>query len=99
MITGRRLVVVKWHDAYGCSPSWRETCELRKSLNICYSAGWLIFDGEAVVIIGPHISPDDDSANIDEQICGDMTIPKSAIISIRDVYPDPNARVEDVYGG
>ncbi len=74
-----KLVLIEWHDSFGCSPTWADL----KSIDdpkpmVCRSVGWLAFDGEDTKVIVPHVAEDGDGG----QGCGDMTIPTSAIVRI-----------------
>lgn len=76
------MVMIEWVDAYGCASDWRDLDTLKNDRPlVCKSVGWMFDsdDGDCVTII-PHMTTGDDE-NITPQACGDMTIPKRAIIA------------------
>ena len=76
------MVMIEWLEAYGCAEDWRDLATIKNDRPlICKSVGWMIDpggDADCVTII-PHITTGDHD-NITPQACGDMTIPKRAII-------------------
>lgn len=87
----KRLYVelVEWVDSSGCSPSWQEDAAGDVPLMTCQSVGWILREDEKGMIVAPHRSCPEGlgvestiSGQVDEpQYCGEMTIPKCAIIS------------------
>jgi hypothetical protein len=75
------LVYIEWVDSYGCSSSWSKVASCSPTLLTCRSVGWLKYDGEDCKVIIPHIS--EESESIEQQGCGDMTIPTRAIIKLK----------------
>lgn len=73
---GMALHLVEWTDSFGCSTNWTELSDIHPEPMICKSVGWLAYDGEDCVVVVPHISTGTD------QGCGDMTIPRSAIVRV-----------------
>lgn len=79
-----RLVLVKWVDSCGCTTEWSEIDEKAPDVEqmICHSAGWLVHDGAECVVIAPHVADIPDAL---KESCGNMTIPKICVVSIRDL--------------
>lgn len=77
-----RLVAVEWLDSYGCGAIWEEMPDRPPPAHRCYSVGWLVAKTEDVVVIVPHISPENKDIGGPEQGCGDMTIPRCAVRKI-----------------
>ena len=74
-----RLVLIEWQDSCGCSPDWKPLEGYEAKPLLCRSVGWLLHDGDACKVIVPHVS------DSQEQGCGDMTIPTTAILKISDL--------------
>lgn len=74
-----KLERVQWHDSYGCSPSWEAISDIEAANIHCWSVGWIIHETDELIVICPHIHTGSD--NSDPQGCGEMTIPKVAIVS------------------
>ena len=79
-----RLVAVEWVDSYGCGSVWSELPDTAPAHH-CYSVGWLVRQSDDVVVIVPHLSPPHADIGAEEQGCGDMTIPRVAIVEMRDL--------------
>ncbi len=77
-----KLVMVKWADSYGCSPVWAEIPAGPPTPHYCFSAGWLVRESEDAIVIVPHISPKNREIGAEESGCGEMTIPRRAILWI-----------------
>ena len=77
-----KLVYVSWIDAVGCAPSWEEIRDAKAIPHKCYSVGWIVDESPEAIVVVPHYSPENKAANIEEQGCGHMTIPKVAILYI-----------------
>lgn len=79
------LVLIEWVDACGCSTDWREIAKLKEDKPmICKSVGWLTdqdVDNREFVTIVPHVTPGDHE-RAEEHGCGDMTIPRRAILKV-----------------
>jgi hypothetical protein len=76
---GLRLVLVEWEDSQGVGQSWEfldanEPPEVLK----CKSVGWLLYESKERITVLPHIAQTPRG-----QGCGDMTIPRSAILSCK----------------
>ena len=74
------LVFVRWVDSFGSSSEWSETEGLEAKSHVCHSVGWLKAESDDSIVVIPHISPANSEIGSDEHGCGDMTIPKRAII-------------------
>jgi len=81
MICGYYFEVIKWVDAYGVGSSWYEINDFSISNHYCFSVGWVVKENEESIVICPHISPENDEIESNRNGCGEMTIPKSAIVS------------------
>ena len=76
------LVLIRWRDAYGCTPNWYSMKEaIEPPPHECLSVGWRVKETDEVVVVVPHLSGEQQEIGAEEQGCGDMTIPKSAIVS------------------
>ena len=76
-----KLYYVKWSDSYSIDNTmeWREYKEHEKpEIHICESAGWLTKISKDCIRITPHIAK--------YYGCGDLVIPKSAIIKIKKLW-------------
>jgi hypothetical protein len=76
------LELIVWKDSYGCSPVWEELDESAPlQVMLCESIGRVIRETDEAVLIAPHSTLYKLDAIIMKQYCGDMTIPKCAIVS------------------
>ena len=50
---------------------------------VCFSVGWLLYDGPECKAVVPHVTVAND--NVKRQGCGDMTIPTRAVRDIKDL--------------
>lgn len=76
-MTEHQLVFVKWHDAKGVSDTWQFLKDAAEPAPaVMESVGWVIQENDDVIVIAPHMSTDEDSS----QYCGEMQIPKVAIL-------------------
>ena len=78
------LVLVKWLDSYGCSSEWQPIKDINAPAMVCSSVGWLVHEGEDSIVVVPHMSPPD-HAHAEWQGCGDMTIPRVAVVEITEL--------------
>lgn len=76
--TDYRLVYVEWEDSQVGTAGWGFTEGVKPSLATVRSVGWLVYDGKDCKMIVPHLSKDD-TGHIQQQGCGDITIPTSAV--------------------
>ena len=79
-----RLVLVDWLDSYGCSSDWRLVESCNPKVLHCHSVGWILHEDEQCLVIVPHLS-DPEHPSAPQQACGDMTIPRKAIVSMTDL--------------
>lgn len=77
-----KLVKVEWVDSFGVGSTWQSTSNASDEKHTCISVGYLVKDGENVKVIVPHLSPANEIIGAEEQGCGDMAIPVSAIVRI-----------------
>ena len=79
---GFDLVFIKWADSHGVSSEWIELSTINEEPDhhYCYTTGWLVVDGKDSVVIAPHICPENKAIDCPLSVCGEMTIPKSAIV-------------------
>lgn len=69
----RKLVLVEWLDSRR-GEGWVRLDEIDGSVTRCRSVGWIIAkDSESVTLAG-HVGENP------EQCCGDLTIPKRAVV-------------------
>ena len=80
-------VMIKWYDSVEASGwrDWDEYGEVNDTAALCCSVGFLVFDGENVKILAPHVMGRVEGRNIPKQACGIMEIPTGAILSITDL--------------
>ena len=79
-----RLVIVEWEDSHGCATDWEKIENCKPTALICQSVGWLIYKNRRSAVVVPHMSQGD-HLYAKQQGCGDMTIPVSAIRSIKNL--------------
>lgn len=72
------LVLVEWVDSFGCEADWKVIEGPAPEALICRSVGWLLHDDDKCLTIVPHLSTPHTKA--EPQGCGDMTIPKVAVV-------------------
>lgn len=70
------LVLVEWLDSRR-GEGWVRLDELAGTVTKCRSVGWIVAKDEESLTLAGHLGKDP------EQCCGDLTIPKRAIDSIR----------------
>ena len=68
------LVFVRWRDAYGVEQDWHGAEEEERQDLHCESVGWMLRNDDEAVTVAPH-----HAASV-SQYCGDMVIPKSAVV-------------------
>ena len=73
------LYLVKWRDAFGCGSDWTPLDEIEIADYIISTVGWKVTEDDNYIVIVPHLY--ETSGSVISQGCGEMTIPKSAIIS------------------
>ena len=83
-----RLVYIKWHDAIGCGSQWEDLDDIKKYCEplVIATVGWIVADSATGILVVPHMySGQEPHPRTGQQGCGDMVIPKSAIVSIEDL--------------
>ena len=80
------LILIEWRDAYGVGTNWAPINDVTGTCLLCYSVGWLVFQDDDCVVVVPHMSQSGHPHAV-QQGCGDMTIPRSAILSIKELDP------------
>ena len=80
----QRVVMVEWLDSYGCSTNWTELDGIQPQSMMCRSVGWLVYEDDRNLVIVPHVTSRD-HAHAEQQGCGDMTIPRPAVVSVVDM--------------
>ncbi len=78
-----KLVLVKWVDSHGCTPQWQDLTDYETELPIMKSVGWVIFENDKLLSVCGHIAEVTDSTPF--QGNGIMTIPKQALVSVREL--------------
>jgi hypothetical protein len=75
-----KLVLIEWVDSHA-GRGWQDKDRIKMSAEplYCKSVGWLITENKSCKVIVPHISGEKNRGTI-LQGCGDLTIPKIAII-------------------
>ena len=73
-----KLAKVCWIDSRGASSNWRHFEDIAEDSDICrcWSVGWVISETDEKITICPNIGHDPD------QGCGEMSIPKIAVVSM-----------------
>lgn len=71
------LYYVKWMDSRGVSASWVFVDQVEHEACILHTVGAILKETEDVITIVPHFELKDGKI---DQLCGEMTIPKVAII-------------------
>lgn len=80
----KKIVHIFWRDSYGVSAVWETLDGIKPVAVICESIGYLTFNDDEHVVIVPHYHPAV-GGNGAGGGCGDMTIPRSAIIEMREL--------------
>ena len=81
-LPAKSIELVRWRDSLGCASRWSELPDGGDQIPAiyCYSIGIVWAEDDDHIVIVPHYSPSNPDADSGENGCGDMTIPKSAII-------------------
>ena len=76
-----KLVLIEWVDAHA-GRGWIDIGRIKKADTplYCRSVGWLVAESKDCKVIVPHISAGENRGTL-LQGCGDLTIPKKAIVS------------------
>lgn len=73
-----RMVHVEWYDAVTETDNdWTPIKECDGELAICHSLGFMIKETELSITVAGHIGSED--------FCGEVVIPKSCVIEIKDL--------------
>lgn len=83
-----RLVKVEWLDSYGCSTDWTPLDEIDDSRQTCTSVGYLAQEGDHTLVIVPHLSQDNPDTGHTASGCGDMAIPRQAVVRVVDLIEE-----------
>lgn len=73
------MTYIKWIDARGCNAEWTWQKDLILHPCLCESLGWVIHEDEHAIVLAPHQSMRDADEE-EPQYCGEMVIPKVAIL-------------------
>ena len=75
------LVLVEWLDSHS-GKGWQPLSDIARNGDSvhCRSVGWLVSKTKTHVVIVPHLSGEADGVPYG---CGDLSIPKAAIIKMR----------------
>lgn len=96
-----RLVLIEWEDSAQPIASWEYLNTVQGALgesNICFSVGWLVYDGELVKALAPNMADLYDlSDKGNPQVSGVLRIPVRSIVRIVDL-PDPSPNAEAAEG-
>lgn len=71
---------ITWQDSYGVSPGWNVLDTKKAHCPPCDSVGWVVFEDETIIVVAPHRC-EPYTLDEPEHICGEMIIPKCAILS------------------
>ena len=74
-----KLVLIEWMDSHS-GRGWQDRDRIESAAQplYCKSVGWLLKETKDVAVIVPHISGRDSMI----QGCGDLVIPKRAIVKM-----------------
>ena len=79
----RQFVIVEWKDSFGVGSSWCELADLHKPIaHIIKSAGWLVKESDDAIILVANYAEANKNLGANEQVCGDITIPRACIVSM-----------------
>lgn len=84
-----RLVKVEWVDSYGCSTDWTPLEDIKDSRQLCTSVGYLAQEGEHTLVIVPHVSNDNPEIGHATSGCGEMAIPRQAVVRMVELAETP----------
>lgn len=88
-----KLVLVEWLDSFGCSSNWEDIDDDMKPIPLtCFSAGYVIYEDNRCITVCPHLAVFEDK----RQGCGDMTIPRASIVSIRSLQKVENNDISEL---
>lgn len=78
-----KLVLVKWIDSLGCSPTWSKLDCIELKPVVCKSVGFLYYSNDEYLVIVPHFIKG--GVDIEQQGCGEMAIPRRSILKITEL--------------
>jgi hypothetical protein len=78
---------VIWNMNGWASGDWTPTSKLEPKAHTAISYGIIIHETENEVILAPHVA-EGTLQRIEQHVAGDITIPKSAIVSRSKLYAD-----------
>lgn len=70
---------ITWIDSRGVGSNWDFIENIKNETCHCVSVGVVIGEDHQAITVAPHIVFKPDSSEL-EQVCGEMSIPKTAII-------------------
>jgi hypothetical protein len=76
VVSQRVLVRIDWYDSRR-GEGWIPVSEIEVGVAHCVSVGWIIAHDNCSITITSHFG------DIPDQICGDMSIPRMAILRIK----------------
>ncbi|WP_019558524.1 hypothetical protein [Thioalkalivibrio sp. ALE12] len=74
----RTIEIVTWLDSYGAGPGWTDINDLEATPTRVTSVGVVVAERNGVLVIAPHVTEGPDGA---KHICGEMHIPRNAVVS------------------
>lgn len=76
-----QLVMIEWLDSFGVGPAWEPIYdETELKLPVCVSVGYVVKENDSAICVVPHVFPADEEIGAVKSGCGDMTIPRAAIV-------------------
>lgn len=83
-----KLVLVVWVDSCGAESGWEDIDNFSHAqIMKCKSVGWLVHEDSERLVLVPHVALKDDGEFL--QGCGDMVIPKMAVVGVEDLETRP----------
>lgn len=91
-----KIVKVIWLDSCGAGSSWTSLEKIREQRlpATCISLGFLIYQDENIVIVGPHLCEENVDINVEAMVSGEMSIPRRSITSMEDLLPTKSDQLE-----
>jgi hypothetical protein len=74
-----KLVLIEWVDSHS-GRGWQDIGKLKEATAVmhCRSVGWVVAQDKNSVVVVPHLNGDEEGGI--NQGCGELSIPKRAII-------------------
>lgn len=82
---GKQPVMVRWLDSYGPTGRWQEIGDIHPERLVAVSVGWIVARNRESIVVVPHLIDGND--RVAKQGCGEMTIPKKAILAVCPLSP------------